>query len=108
MAAVVVAFTGAATIMAAGTIGMAAGTAPATTGRTCSWARRFSFRGIMATMVAGEADITVVMDITAVITAAIVAGTAATVAAEDVIGSRPKPGPPGMALTASKVAFGQG
>jgi len=97
--------------MAVGTIGMVAGMVPATTGRTFSWARRFSFRGIMATMVAGEADITVVMDITEVITAAIVAGTAATVAtvaAEDVIGSRPKPGPPGIALTASKVAFGEG
>ena len=61
----------------------------------------------MATVVAGEADITVGMDITDTV-ADTTAATVATVAAEDVIGSRPKPGPPGIALTASKVAFGEG
>ena len=96
--------------MAAGTIGMVAGGVPATTGRTFSWARRFSFRAIMATTAAGEADITVGMDITDTVadTTAATVATVATVAAEGIIGSRPKPGPPGIALTASKVVFGEG
>jgi len=61
----------------------------------------------MATVVAGEADITVGMDITDTV-ADTTAATVATVAAEGIIGSHPQPGPPGIALTASKVAFGEG